>query len=64
MSKIALNSHIKLKHPEKIEGKIKKGRGITLPNAKVSCYFNTSDSKCYKPNDKVKIYYGTHFITK
>ena len=27
MSKIALNSHIKLKHPEKIEGKIKKGRG-------------------------------------
>ncbi len=45
-------------------GLIKEGEEITLPNAKVSCYFNTSDSKCYKPNDKIKIYYGTHFITK
>lgn len=27
MSKIALNKHIKLKHPEKVEGNFKKGRG-------------------------------------
>ena len=45
-------------------GLIKEGSDFTLPNTKTKCYFNTSDSKCYKSNDKVKIYYGTHSISK
>ena len=45
-------------------GLIKEGEKFTLPKSKVSCYYNTSDNKCYKPNEKITIYYGTHFIAK
>ena len=43
---------------------IKEGEEYTLPDSKVNCYFNTSNNKCYKPKDKITIYYGTHFISK
>ena len=43
---------------------VREGTTIVLPNNNVKCYYNTSDDKCYKPNEKVKIYYGTHFISK
>ena len=43
---------------------VQEGSTYTLPDGKVKCYLNTSDNKCYKPKDKVKIYYGTHFISK
>ena len=43
---------------------IKEGNTIVLPKGNVGCYYNTADNKCYKPNDKVTIYYGTHFIKK
>ena len=42
---------------------VKEGNTITLPNSNKR-YYNTSDNKYYKSGDKVKIYHGTHFITK
>ncbi len=41
------------------------GYDFTLPkNNKVKCYLNTSNNICYKPGSIVKIWTGTHFISK
>jgi hypothetical protein len=42
--------------------KVKEGSIYTLPNKRnVKCFRSSIDKKCYKANDKVKIYSGTHF---
>ncbi len=45
--------------------KVFEGTNYILPNNKdVKCYLNTSNNECYSPGSKVKIWTGTHFISK
>ena len=55
MSKPALNNHIKTKHPETLEGQIKRGRGRPrkYPPKEVSDFENTKYSNFFsQPNRK------------
>ena len=40
------------------------GSTYTLPKSKTKCFYNTSDNKCYKPGERVKVHLGMHFIAK
>ncbi len=45
--------------------KVFEGTVIKLPSKKkVKCYLNTTDNICYKPGETLKIWSGTHLISK